>query len=536
MAEQTATAVRRAARGRPAVPIVKPEAEWDRLLDRARQAAPDAFLRDGRPLNLVQGIWSEPGHPKPVLSPVDGRVLTHLPMLEPEVAHRAVRAAAGELRKWQQVDLDERRRRVTACLDELERHRELLAYLLVWEIGKPFRQSLTEVDRTIGGGRWYVEHAEGMMRGRHPVGLVSTIASWNYPLGQLFHGLLVQMLAGNPVIAKTPTDGGLVALTVAAAAARGSGLPISLLSGSGARLADALVRDDAVSAVSFVGGKTSGRDVEALLVDRGKRYSIEMEGVNAYGIWGFSDWPALGEQLRRGFEYGKQRCTAYTRFVVERALFPEFLDAYLGAARSLRIGHPLLVRDPDDPPPDVDFGPLITAAKVEELRQRYQEAVAAGAVMLHRGRLDEAMFLPDQDTSAYFRPIALLGVPRSADLYHLEPFGPVDTIVVVDRIDELVAEMNASNGALVGSIACDDPGLAERLAGEVRAFKVGINRVRSRGDGEERFGGLGESWKGAFVGGADAVRAVTTGPADEELPGNFPGRVVLPDGHPRVLA
>lgn len=526
---------RRAPRGR-AAPAVKPEAEWDRLLERARDVAPDAFMRDGRPLNLVQGIWSEPGHPKPVLSPVDGRVLSHLPMVEPEVARRAVRAAAGEVRKWQQVDLDERRRRVAACLDELERHRELLAYLLVWEIGKPFRQSLTEVDRTVSGGRWYVERIESMMQRRHPVGLVSTIASWNYPLGQLFHGLVVQMLAGNAAIAKTPTDGGLITLTVAAAVARANGLPVSLVSGSGARLADALVRDDAVDAVSFVGGKASGRDVESLLLDRGKRYSIEMEGVNAYGVWGFSDWDGLAAQLRRGFEYGKQRCTAYTRFVVERAVVPEFLDAYLGVARDLRIGHPLLVKDPDDAPPDVDFGPLITAAKVEELRERYQEAVAAGAVMVHRGRLDESMFLPDQDTSAYFRPIALLGVPRSADLYHLEPFGPVDTIMVVDRIDELVAEMNASNGALVGSIACDDPELAARLAAEVRAFKVGINRMRSRGDGDERFGGLGESWKGAFVGGADAVRAVTTGPADEVLPGNFPGRIVLPEDHPRVLA
>lgn len=536
MGDATPLAARRAPAGRAAAPAVKPEAEWDRLLARARDAAPDAFLRDGRPLNLVHGIWSEPGHPKPVLSPVDGRVLTHLPMVEPDVATRAVRSAAAELRKWQQVDIDERRSRVASCLDELERHRELLAYLLVWEIGKPYRQSLTEVDRTIAGGRWYAERIEAMLEGRHPIGLVSTIASWNYPLGQLFHGLVVQMLAGNPVIAKTPTDGGLVTLTVAAAVARGHGLPISLISGSGARLADALVRDDAVAAVSFVGGKASGRQVEGLLVDRGKRYSIEMEGVNAYGVWGFSDWAGLAEQMRRGFEYGKQRCTAYTRFVVERALFPEFLDAYLEVARGLRIGHPLLVGDPGDPPPDVDFGPLITAAKVEELRERYQEAVSAGAVMVHRGRLDEAMFLPDQDTSAYFRPIALLGVPRSADLYHLEPFGPVDTIVVVDRIDELVAEMNASNGALVGSIACDEPDLAARLAEEVRAFKVGINRTRSRGDGDERFGGLGESWKGCFVGGVDAVRAVTKGPAGEVLPGNFPGRAVLPEGHRRVLA
>jgi acyl-CoA reductase-like NAD-dependent aldehyde dehydrogenase len=105
---------------------------------------------------------------------------------------------------------------------------------------------------------------------------------------------------------------------------------------------------------------------------------------------------------------------------------------------------------------------------------------------------------------------------------HEEPFGPVDTIVVVDTQAELLAQMNASNGALVASIACDDSELANRLAEHVQAFKVGVNKPRSRGDREEPFGGRGGSWKGAFVGGIHLVHAVTQGPDDELLYGNFP--------------
>ena len=105
---------------------------------------------------------------------------------------------------------------------------------------------------------------------------------------------------------------------------------------------------------------------------------------------------------------------------------------------------------------------------------------------------------------------------------HAEPFGPVDTIVVVDTVEELLAAMNASNGALVASLACDDPDLAGKLAEQLHAFKVGINKPRSRGDREEPFGGRGASWKGAFVGGDLLVEAVTTGDGDERLFGNFP--------------
>ena len=116
----------------------------------------------------------------------------------------------------------------------------------------------------------------------------------------------------------------------------------------------------------------------------------------------------------------------------------------------------------------------------------------------------------------------LLAPPGRSRLMHAEPFGPVDSIIVVDTEDELLAAMNASNGALVASLACDDEELAAKLADDVQAFKVGINKPRSRGDREEPFGGRGASWKGAFVGGDLLVHAVTVGEPSERLYGNFP--------------
>lgn len=509
--------------------MIAPAAEWEVLANRVRSAVPEAFGSDGHVLNLIGGEWCEPGHPKPFLSPIDGTLLGRFPMIAAPVAERAVAAAADEFDAWSHVGADVRRERVAACLDQLDAHRDLLAYLLVWEIGKPHRQATVEVDRTLDGVAWYVQELDRLQRLRAPIGLVSNIASWNYPLSVLLHAVLVQALVGNTVIAKTPSDGGLFTLTLAFGIARRCGLPVTLVSGSGGQLSEPLVRHPAIAGVAFVGGKTTGRQVAESLSSRGIRFMIEMEGINTFGIWNYSDWDALGPMIRKGFEYGKQRCTAYTRWVVQRDLFPSFLETYLDVARNLTFGHPLLVHGPDEPCPDVDFGPLINATTAESLREAYQEAVGAGAVMLFRGEFDEARFLPDQDTSAYFRPVALLGVPRNCTLYHSEPFGPVDSFVVVDRPEEMIAEMNVSNGALVASIACDDTDQAARLATELRAFKVGINRVRSRGDRDEAFGGLGESWKGCFVGGEHLVRALTTGPDDAGLYGNFPDHQLLPE-------
>ncbi|WP_238436460.1 MULTISPECIES: aldehyde dehydrogenase family protein [unclassified Frankia] len=510
---------------------LKPGTGWDDVLARAQAAAPEAF-HDGRLLNLWGGSWRPTGVPlSSSVSPVDGRPIAGPPMIELGEAREAIGAALADHRAWRDVPLAERSARVAATVDALDAHRDTLAQLLVWEIGKPWRLARTDVDRAIDGVRWYLDEIGGMVAERTSLpGPVSNIASWNYPMSVLMHAMLVQVLAGNAAIAKTPTDGGAACLTLACALAHRAGLPVSLVSGPGSRLSGALVRAPEIGALAFVGGRSAGGQVAAALVDTGKRHFLEQEGLNAWGIWEFSQWDLLAGHLRKGFEYAKQRCTAYPRYVVQRQLFDEFLKMYLPVVESIRFGHPLAVGADDEDLPDLDFGPLINSLKAAELASRVDEAIMKGGVPLYRGSLADGRFLAGQDTAAYATPTAILSPPTSCALHHAEPFGPVDTIVLVDSEAELLAAMNASNGALVASLACDDEDKARRMSAELAAFKIGINKPRSRGDRAEPFGGRGASWKGAFVGGEHLVHAVTVG-ADphEHLYGNFPSYSLYPE-------
>ncbi|MGW3255572.1 aldehyde dehydrogenase family protein [Streptomyces fungicidicus] len=512
----------------PPTLTLKSGTSWTDAWQRCLTAAPEAFRDDGV-LNLWNAAWQPDGRPLPAVSPVDGTPVAGPPRLDRATARQAVRAALDQHRAWRHVPLPERRARVAATLDALTEHRELLALLLVWEIGKPWRLAQADVDRAIDGVRWYVDGIDGMLADRAPLdGPVSNIASWNYPMSVLAHALLVQALAGNAVIAKTPTDGGVACLTLAAALAAREGIPVTLVSGGGGELSEALVRAPEIGCVSFVGGRDTGAAVATAVADLGKRHILEQEGLNTWGIWNHSDWDTLSAVIPKLFDYGKQRCTAYPRFVVQRGLFDDFLAAYLPAVRTLRVGHPLAVEHPADPPPPLDFGPVINAAKAKELHDQVAEAIDRGAVPLHRGTPSEARFLPGQDTSAYVQPVTLLNPPPSSPLHHAEPFGPVDTIVLVDTEAELLAAMNASNGALVATLSTDDRSTYDRLAPQIRAFKVGHGVPRSRGDRDELFGGFGASWRGAFVGGDLLVHAVTQGPAGERLPGNFPEYQLMP--------
>jgi acyl-CoA reductase-like NAD-dependent aldehyde dehydrogenase len=507
---------------------LKPGTSWDDAYRRAQSAAPEAFDAD-RIRNLIGGEWQRLGDVGTHSTPVDGSSIQGPPRIDHDQAVVAISQAADEHKAWGGVELDERRARVQAAVEEMREHRETLALLLVWEIGKPWRLACADVDRALDGAEWYVAEIERQVAGRTPLpGPVSNIASWNYPMSVQVHAELVQALAGNAVVAKTPSQGGFHTLTLAHAIMRRHGLPVTLLSGVGAQLGEALISAPEIGALAFVGGRANGRKAATTLADTGKRHFLEQEGLNTWGIWDFSRWDDLAAHLKKGFEYAKQRCTAYPRYVVQRELFPAFLEMYLPVVQALQFGHPLAVETTFDPLPDLDFGPVIHASKAAELQEHYAAAVSGGAIPLYRGEVSDGRFLDGQDTSAYVAPAAVLAPPSNWALHHAEPFGPLDSVVIVDTENELLAAMNASNGALVASVATDDLDYGAHIAEHLQAFKVGLNSPRSRGDRAEVFGGRGASWKGAFVGGDLLVQAVTEGEPDERLFGNFPTYSLYP--------
>jgi acyl-CoA reductase-like NAD-dependent aldehyde dehydrogenase len=198
--------------------------------------------------------------------------------------------------------------KVAKALELIKGQRDLIALLLLWEIGKPWKLACADVDRCIEGVQWYLEEIDRQMVGRTPLpGPISNIASWNYPLSVLVHAELVQLLAGNAVIAKTPTQGGFHALTLAHAMMARAGLPVTLISGSGAELAPALVSSSDLGALAFVGGRNNGRAAATSLTSLATRHILEQEGLNSWGVWGKPNWSELAAHLTKGFEYAKQR-------------------------------------------------------------------------------------------------------------------------------------------------------------------------------------------------------------------------------------
>ncbi|CAM5463351.1 Aldehyde dehydrogenase OS=Streptomyces tendae OX=1932 GN=GUR47_01755 PE=4 SV=1 [Streptomyces tendae] len=299
---------------------LKSGTSWADAWRRCRTVAPEAF-RDDRVLNLWDAGWRADGRVLPATSPVDGTPITGPPRIDAAAstpyAPRSTSTGPGATSPCPSAPGRGHPRRPGQALG----------------IGKRWRSTQADVDRAVDGVRWYVDGIEDMLDGRAPLdGPVSNIASWNYPMSVLVHALLVQALAGNAVIAKTPTDGGVACLTLACALAAREGLPVTLVSGSGGELSQALVRAPEIGCVSFVGGRDAGGAVTAV-ADLGKRHVLEQEGLNTWGIWNFTDWATLARVVPK---------------LAQRQLFDAFLAAYLRPVRTLRVGHPLITA-PDTP-------------------------------------------------------------------------------------------------------------------------------------------------------------------------------------------
>lgn len=143
---------------------------WSDVLARAVAATGEAFGAevDGVTTlhNLVEGEWRATGQPAPVRTPVDNTVVINLRRLDADTARAAVLHAAAEHRTWARTPLADRKARVADALDSLTAHRDLLAMLLVWEIGKPWRLACADVDRALDGVRWYADEIDRMLMRR----------------------------------------------------------------------------------------------------------------------------------------------------------------------------------------------------------------------------------------------------------------------------------------------------------------------------------------------------------------------------------
>lgn len=419
-----------------------------------------------------------------------------------EDGRRAVEAAAAAFERWRKTPIGRRARILGDAADILERNAAARAAEMTREMGKPVSLSRDEVLRSASTLRFYAAEGQSftgevfpqddakmlVYTQREPLGVVTAITPWNFPISIPARKIAPALITGNTVVFKPSSDAPLSGYRLAEALIE-AGLPagvLNLVTGSGSDLGAAITEAPQVRAISFTGSTRAGAHIHGS-VPFTTRTQMELGGKNALVVLRDADLDlAVDLTLKGGLSLTGQACTGTSRVIVDRTVRPEFTDRLVARIKSLKIG--------DGSRAGIDIGPLATAKQLDAVL-RYIEIGKAEAKLVYGG---QRLLADGLDRGFFVSPAVFTEVPPQARIAREEIFGPVLAIMDADGFDDALAKANDTDYGLSASIVTRNPALVQRFCDEMQAGTVKINRPTTGNLINAPFGGLKQSSTSTF--------------------------------------
>lgn len=393
----------------------------------------------------------------------------------------AVAAAARAFADWRRTTPKERSRILWAIADTIEANADALAHVESLNAGKPRRFVLAgELANVADVFRFYATAVRNMpgiaangyrsdtmtsMLRRDPIGVVASIAPWNYPLLMAAWKLAPALAAGNTVVIKpsenTPLSLIALARLLEPLLPRGA---VNVVCGNGPDVGQHLISHDLVRMISLTGDVRTGRAIlKAAAGERIKRTHLELGGKAPVIVLKDADLDAVAATLREASFYNAgQDCTAACRVLVATEAAEPLAERLTEMVGSLVYGEP--ERD------DVEFGPVISARQQERIAGFVERARAGGAEILAGGSTGTG--------AGFFHEPTLVRAPIDAEIVQKEVFGPVVTLTPFETPEQALGWANASEYGLASSVWSRDGQAAMRIA---NALDYGVTWINTHG-------------------------------------------------------
>jgi succinate-semialdehyde dehydrogenase / glutarate-semialdehyde dehydrogenase len=433
------------------------------------------------------------------VNPATGETLSVYEPLSSEALDQKLAHAFATFQSYRKTSYADRARWLNNAARILEDSKREYGRIMTLEMGKTLQSAIAEAEKCALACRYYAENGERHLADEpiatnasrsfvryQPIGPVLAVMPWNFPFWQVFRFAAPGLMAGNVGLLKHSSNVPQCALAIEDILRR-AGFPDgafqTLLIGSGQTAS--VIADPRVAAATLTGSEPAGRSVAAQCGDRIKKTVLELGGSDPFIVMPSADLDeAVSTAVKARTVNNGQSCIAAKRFIVADGIYDEFERRFIETMRGLKVGDPMA--------PETDIGPLATGAIRNELHAQVERAVASGARLLLGGRMIAG-------PGYFYEPSVLAAVPREAEIFREELFGPVAMLFRVKDAAEAIELANDSPFGLGSSVWTQDPAEQSQFISEIQAGAVFVNAMVAS-DPRLPFGGVKRSGYGRELG------------------------------------
>jgi acyl-CoA reductase-like NAD-dependent aldehyde dehydrogenase len=428
-------------------------------------------------------------------NPTTGEVIERIGLMDTAQIETKLAEAARGARRWGREDFSGRASLLRAVAARFTLEREQLATTAVREMGKPLAQARAEIDKCAWGLEYFAEHGEALLSAQvtpssasrsyvafRPLGALLAIMPWNFPFWQVIRAAAPALMAGNVVLLKHATNTTRCALEIERLFNE-TGAPegcFGTLLIPGKEMSK-IVADSRVAAVTLTGSEDAGASVARAAGENLKKCVLELGGSDAFVVLADADLEAAAKTaVTARFQNNGESCIAAKRFIVEDAVYDDFLSRFATLAAAQIVGDPMNER--------VRLGPCAREDLRQTVHEQVGDTVERGARLVTGGRaVDRPGF--------FYEPTVVADVVPGMRMFDEEVFGPAAAVVRANDLEHALELANDSRFGLGANLWTRDIGLAEELAGRVEAGNVFINGMVAS-DPRLPFGGVKKSGYG----------------------------------------
>ncbi|MDF2821159.1 MAG: gapN [Clostridiales bacterium] len=449
--------------------------------------------------NLVNGEWVESasGNLITINSPADGSLIGKIQANTKEEVDNVIALSKVNQKKWAKIPIYEKATILYKAASLLEERAEAISDILMMEISKDKKSSLSEVRRTADFLRFTADAGKGIeglaISGenfpggsrnkmsyvkRVPLGTVLAISPFNYPINLSASKIAPALMGGNTVILKPATQGSISALYLVEAF-QDAGVPngvINTVTGKGSEIGDYIVAHDGIDFINFTGSTEVGQHISRLA--HMTPLLLELGGKDAAIVLEDADLEFAAKNIVEGaFSYSGQRCTAVKRILTTDSVADKLVKLLKPLVEGLTVG---------DPRDNSTITPLIDSKSADFAQVLIDDALSKGATLV-TGNKREANLV---------YPTLIDNVTEDMEIAWKEPFSPILPIIRVRSIDHAIEIANESEYGLQSAVFTNDINQAFYVADRLEVGTVQINNKTERGPDHFPFLGVKASGMG----------------------------------------